>query len=181
MDNILLSPSPDQPKAASNRILDDLVRGPGLESGASRSCPCASSSLGAASTSSRHRARTRESSFLTRFTRDVEDSDPLRVLYGAASAAQVCLRSIASIRRATTEVLEAGEATMADLRSTTRRSVSERRGSERRGVPYRSRTIVAHADEARAFERRTTLRRVKYRRSLLDRRAGAPPRLANRG
>jgi hypothetical protein len=46
--------------------------------------------------------------------------------------------------------MEAEEATIADLRSTTRRSLSNRRGTERRGGPYRSQTIVAHADEDRA-------------------------------
>ena len=56
--------------------------------------------LGAAPTSSGDWANWGEF-LLDAFTRDVEDSDPLRVLCGAASAAQL-LRSIASIQRAIT-------------------------------------------------------------------------------
>lgn len=70
---------------------------------------------------------------------------------------------------------------MDDLRSTARRSGSDRGGAELRGGVYKRRTIVAHADGAHDWKRRSTLRRLKYRRSLLDRRAPPRPRLANRG
>jgi hypothetical protein len=70
---------------------------------------------------------------------------------------------------------------MDDLRSTARRSGSDRRGTERRGGVSKRPTIEPHADEAPAWERRTALRRLKYRRSLLERRAAAPPEAANRG
>jgi hypothetical protein len=70
---------------------------------------------------------------------------------------------------------------MDDPRSTARRSGSDRRGSDRRGGVSKRLTMEAPGDGARAPERRTSLRRLKSRRSLLERRAAAPLRVANRG
>jgi hypothetical protein len=65
---------------------------------------------------------------------------------------------------------------MNDLRATARRSGTNRRRTERRGWVAKRQTIETDAIKARHWERRTSLRRLQYRRSLLDRRAAAPPR-----